>query len=258
MVNWRENVNTLNLPRTSRTTTTRAESSWTGLYWVGSISATLFVILIVVPIMLLFIAPQPPLSDGTALLQYIAAHKSVYLTELVSFVGLSLPALVVFLALYVALERVNSSFAAIGAMIGIASETIALAYNSSPPSLNPGLLQLSNQYVVASSEAHRVALATAAEGLMAVSNAVNGAGILTALGILILSWVMRQDFFWRNAGTLGIVTGVFGIVSEVLRDVIGPGYFLYGMLLPAWFVAVGWKLYLLGKRNRELSQGGAS
>jgi Domain of unknown function (DUF4386) len=238
-------VNTLNLPSTSGTTTVRSESSWTGLYWAGSISAALFVILIVIPIALLFIAPQPPLSDGTALLQYIAAHKSVYFTELVSFVGLSLPALVVFLALYAALERVNPSFAAIGALIGVASEIIALAYNSSPPSLNPGLLQLSNQFAIANSDAQRLSLATAAEGLMAVSNAVNAAGILTALGILILSWVMRQDFFWRNAGTLGIVTGVFGIVSEVLRDVIGPGYLLYGILLPAWFVAVGWKLYRL-------------
>jgi Domain of unknown function (DUF4386) len=249
---WKK-VNTFNLPSTSGTTTVRSESSWTGLYLAGSISAALYVILIVVPIVLLLIVPQPPLSDGIALLQYIAAHKSVYLTELVSFVGLSLPALVVFLALYAALERVNSSFAAIGALIGVASETIALAYNSSPPSLSPGLLQLSNQYVAASSEAQRLSLATAAEGLMAVSNAVNAAGILTALGILILSWVMRQDFFWRNAGTLGIVTGVFGIVSEVLRDLIGPGYFLYGILLPAWFVAVGWKLYRLRESGRGVS-----
>jgi hypothetical protein len=58
---------------------------------------------------------------------------------------------------------------------------------------------------------------------------------------------MQTDHFWKGLGYLNVVTGVFGIGSEVLRDVIGPGYFLYGILLPAWFMAVGWKLYRLGK-----------
>jgi hypothetical protein len=235
------------MPRTSQEALTGSDSSWRGLYWAGSISAALFVVLILIPIVLVFIAPQPPISDGSALLQYIATHKAVYLMELVCFVGLSLPAMIVFLALFTALKQVNSSFAAIGGLIAIASEVIALAYNSSPPSLNTGLLLLSNQYIAATSEAQRLALTTAAEGLMAVSNAVNAAGILTAFGILILSWVMTQGSFWKRVGYLGIVTGVLGIGSEVLRDMIGAGYFIYGMLLPAWFVAVGWKLYRFGK-----------
>jgi hypothetical protein len=160
-------------------------------------------------------------------------------------VGLGLPAMIVFLALYKALERVNASVAAIGALIGVASETIALAYNSSPPSLSTGLLYLSDHYAANTSELQRAPLATAAEGLMALSNAVNAAGILTAFGILLLSSVMRKDHFWQGVGYLGVVTGVFGVGSEVLRDLIGPGYFLYGILLPAWFIAVGWKLYRL-------------
>ena len=48
-------------------------------------SAALYVVLIVLPLVLLFSAPQPPLSDGAALLQHIAPYKPVYLTELVSF-----------------------------------------------------------------------------------------------------------------------------------------------------------------------------
>jgi hypothetical protein len=28
---------------------------------------------------------------------------------------------------------------------------------------------------------------------------------------------------------------------------IGPGYYVYGLLLPAWFLAVGWNLYRLEK-----------
>jgi hypothetical protein len=247
-------VKTLNMLRTSQEATTGSDSLWRGLYWVGSISAALFVVLIVIPIVLLVIAPQPPLLDGSALLQYIANHKAVYLIELVCFMGLSLPAMIVFLALSTALKPVNSSYAAIGGLIAIASEIIALAYNSSPPSLNTGLLQLSNQYIAATSEAQRLALTTAAEGLMAVSNAVNAAGILTAFGILILSWIMAQAGFSKRVGYLGMVTGVLGIGSEVLRNMIGAGYFIYGMLLPAWFVAVGWKLYRLGKPIQDNTQ----
>ncbi len=28
---------------------------------------------------------------------------------------------------------------------------------------------------------------------------------------------------------------------------IGPGYFVYGLLLPTWFLLVGWKLYRLAR-----------
>ena len=69
---------------------------------------------------------------GGALLEYIAAHQVIYLTELVCFVGLAVPALVVFIAVAVALKDANKSIAAIGGLFGIASEVIALALGSSP------------------------------------------------------------------------------------------------------------------------------
>lgn len=125
-------------------------------------------------------------------------------------------------------------------MIGGTSEVVALAYNSSTPSLNGSLVYLSDHYMAATIDAQRVVLATAAEGLMATSNAVNTAGILTALRILIVSLVMLRGVFPRTVACLGIVTGTVGIVSEALREVIGPGYYAYGLLLPIWFAAVGW------------------
>ena len=126
---------------------------------------------------------------------------------------------------------------------------IALAYNSSPPSLNGGLVYLSYHYVAATTAAQRAAFATAAESLIAVSNAVNAAGILTAISMLILSLVMLKGVFHKGVAYLGIVTGVLGIVSEAFRDILGPGYYVYGLLLPIWFLAVGWKLYRLGSSS---------
>src|SRR2546421_10522124 len=235
-------METLRVGRSSREAVASPDPSWRGLYRAGGVSAALYAVLIIDPFELQKPTPLPPLSGGAATLQYIALHKPVYIIELVSFVGLSLPAMVVFLALYGALKHLNKSYAALGALVGIASEVIALAYNSSPPSLNGGLVYLSDHYVAATTAAQRAAFATAAESLIAVSNAVNAAGILTAISML-------KGVFHKGVAYLGIVTGALGIVSEAFRDILGPGYYVYGLLLPIWFLAVGWKLSRLGSSS---------
>lgn len=108
-------------------------SSWALLYKAGSVSAAVYVVLVLVPMVLVFTAPVPPDSGGP-LLAYIAARKVVYLVELVSFVGLAVPALVVFTAVATALMRVDMSLALLGGLLGVVSETIALELGSSPQS----------------------------------------------------------------------------------------------------------------------------
>ncbi len=225
----------------------RPDSSWGLLFMAGGWSAVLYVLLVLVPIALVFLAPVAP-TEGAALLEYIAAHKGVYLTELGCFVGLAVPALVVFSAVAVALKDLNQSIAAIGGLFGIASEVIALALGSSPQSLHGGLVVLSNIYVTAGGDADRTRLVSAAEALIAATNAVSWAGILTAAAILLLSSIMRRtSFFGPVLGGIGIVTGAVGVVSEALRPVIGPAYLLYGLLLPTWFALVAWKLLHLDR-----------
>ena len=225
-------------------------ASWKFLYGAGAVSAFAYVLLILIPLVLLVVQPQAPLRGGAAILEYIAAHKAIYLAELICFVGLSLPAIVVFLALGAALWRRDRSLALIGAVIGVGSELIALALGSSPPSLNGGLVLLSAQYQAAS-EVLRPSLAAAAEALAAYANAVSAAGMLTALGILILSIPMARGGFPKWVGVLGIVTGALGIAFEALRDYIGAAYGLYGILLPLWFVLSGVGLGRLRKAEGE-------
>jgi hypothetical protein len=190
-------------------------------------------------------------------LAYIASHKAVYLVELVCFVGLSVPALLVFASLAVSLKGIDKSLAATGALIGIVSEVLALALNSSPPSLNGTLVYLSDQYAAAASEAQRLALATAAEGSIASANAVASAGILTALAILVLSLAMLRGPTRRAAAYLGIVTGAAGIVLEALRPAVGMAYAIYGLLLPAWFVVVGVRLHRDGRAEASMKSRSA-
>jgi hypothetical protein len=234
--------------RSSKNTGAVPDTSWKSLYGAGAVSALLYIVLIFVPIVLVFTVPQPPGSGGAAVLRYIASHKLVYMVELVCFVGLSVPAIVVFVALSAALKDLNKGIVAIGGLMGVASEIIALALGSSPPSLHGGLVYLSHQFITAAVVAQRAALASAAEGFIAAANAVTPAGILTAAGILILSLVMRKGVFHKAVAYFGIVTGVFGIVSEALRPMMGIAYTLYGILLMAWFIPVGWKLLSLGRR----------
>ena len=132
---------------------------------------------------------------GAAVLDYVASHRAVYLVELVCFVGLAVPAHVVFGAVAVALKDTHRTLAAIGGLFGIASEVIALALGSSPQSLHGGLVVLSNAYRASGDGAERAALVSAAEALVAATNAVSWAGILTAAAILLLSWAMRGSSY---------------------------------------------------------------
>lgn len=224
------------------------DGSWRRLYLAGSIAALLYVVLVLVPVVLVFLAPVPP-TEGRAVLEYVAAHKALYLVELVCFVGLAVPALVVFGALTAALWPIDKSVAVLGGLFGIASEVIALALGSSPQSLHGGLVVLSNAYVRAATETRRAELVSAADALIAATNAVSWAGILTAAGILVLSLLMRRGGFGTAVAVLGVVAGALGIVSEALRPLIGPAYLLYGLLLPTWFALVGWKLRRLARRD---------
>ena len=111
-------------------------------------------------------------------------------------------------------------------------------------------MYLSDQYMAATTVAQHTAFATAAEVFIAQNNITGAVGILTPAGILLVSLVMLRGVFPGGVAYLGIVTGTLGIFSEALRPLIGPGYFVYGLLLPTWFLLVGWKLYRLAKDYR--------
>ncbi len=241
---------TLNVGRSSAEAEASPDPSWKGLYLAGGISAMLFFILnIVVLSVFNFITPQPPssgevgsLPGGVATLQYIASNKSVFIIQQLLFAGPIVLLIVVFLALYVALKHLDKSYAAIGALIGIASQVLGLALFA----LVFGLLYLSDLYAATTAVTQRATFATAAESLIAQYNAVSISGLLLAIGILIISLVMLKGVFHKAVAYLGIVSGAVGIVCEALRPMIGPGYAVY-LILYIWLIAVGWKLYKLSR-----------
>jgi hypothetical protein len=216
----------------------RSDREWAALYKVGAVAAFIYVAMMLAPLVLMIVAPVPPMEGGAAILDYVNAHRAVYFAELVCFVGLCIPAMAMFLALGIALRSASPSFALLGSALGIASEIAAFALGSSPPSLSWALAELATRYATAVGPA-RDALAAGAEALAANANAVSLVGVLTALGILIVSSFFAKGALGRAAGIIGIVTGASGIVLEAFRPYVGAVYGLYGILLPAWSVAVG-------------------
>jgi len=224
------------------------QASWRGLYRTGAWAAVMYVALVVAPLGLLAAAPVPP-SSGAAVLDYIGDHRTVYLAELVCFVGLSIPALVVFAAWAVAVRHIDPGLALLGGLFGVGSEITALAVGSSPQSLNGGLVILSDAYRSSTGADQRAGLAHAADAVVATTNAMPWAGVLTAAAILVLSLAMWSGPFPKALAAVGIVTGALGLLAETFRPIIGPLYLVYGLLLPTWFALIGWRLHLLAPQE---------
>ena len=239
-------MNTLQFRRSAAEAEAAPDPSWSGLYRSGGISAALFVVLVLAAIVLVVVAPPPLSANGATTLQYIASHKVLYIVEQVLWLAPSVFGAVVFLALFQALKHLNKSYAALGALAGFVSWVLGLAIPTTGGGA-PVLVYLSDQFMTATTAAQHTAFATAAEAFIAENNIPFAAGILGPVGILILSLVMLKGVFPKGVAYLGITTGVLGIVSEALRPLIGPGYFVYGLLLPIWLLVIGWKLYRLAR-----------
>jgi hypothetical protein len=239
-------MSTLPLERSAAEAEATPDPSWRDLYRAGGVSAALFVVLILTAIVLVVVAPPPLFANGATTLQYIASHKALYIIEQVLWLTPNVFAAVVFLALFQALKHLNRSYAALGALAGFVSWVLGLAIPTTGGGA-PVLVYLSDQYMAATTAAQHTAFATAAEAFIVENNTPFAAGVLAPVGILVISLVMLKGVFPKGVAYLGIATGVLGVVGEVFRPLIGAGYSVYGVLLPIWFLAVGWKLYRLAR-----------
>ncbi|MFP5312398.1 MAG: DUF4386 family protein, partial [Actinomycetes bacterium] len=176
--------------------------SWNLLCRVGG-AAALLVVLCGVAALVLYAAATPPVSGGEATLQFIAGHKASYIAQQLLWLVPSLFALIAFVALLVALFPASPSLAVLGFAAGGASWTALLAV----PVTSVGtlsLVYLSDQYTAAADPAARSAVAAAAETFVAENNTVSLAGLLTPLGILLISLPMVRGVLPHWAGWLGI------------------------------------------------------
>jgi hypothetical protein len=214
---------------------------WRSLYRVGGISGIVAVLVYATALVLVSVAPPPTNADGSHTLDYVAAHRGLYTVEQVLWLAPGALVMVMFLALAVSLRTVDKSYAAIAGLVGVSSWALTLALPTSGGGA-PLLVDLSLRYATATESGQRTAYATIAEGLLADNRTPNLVGVLTTVGILLISVVMVKSAYPRWVAVLGIMTGGLGIVSETLRPVLGGWYAVYGVLLLIWLAVVGWRL----------------
>lgn len=225
------------------------DPAWRRFYVVGGVCAGLYVLvaLLVPGVMVTAVANfWDILVDPSALLAFIADNKLYWHIVQGGVLEASILLIITFAAVYLALKQVDRVFAAIGTIISIATQLLFMAYY--PVLL--GLVYLSDQYATAGA-ARRASLEASAEALIAQNSAFNPIyEALMGLGILFLSLAMLKGVFPRYIAYLGIVTCVAAFIGLSLYPIVGLGYFFWWAFFVVWLLAVGWKLYKLG-RTRE-------
>ncbi|HEY9291608.1 MAG TPA: hypothetical protein VIP98_10060 [Microlunatus sp.] len=229
---------------------TEQDPAWQPLYAAGAVSAGLAVVAYAVALVVVAVSTSPPDAGGASVLTYVHIHRSLYIVRQVLWMMPSLFLIVVSLALAVALRHVSKSWAAIVGVIAITSWAVSFAW---PTSGDGSLIMvvLSDRYVDASTESARAASVAGAELLVAFNSVPAVIGVLQTLGVLLISLLMLRSSFSTVVAWLGVVTGAIGIVSELLRPLLGWAYAIYGLLLFVWLAWIALALWKLAVRQRR-------
>jgi hypothetical protein len=219
-------------------------ASWRPLYRAGAISAGLAVLMYLAALAIFAVTTAPPTTGGAAMLEYVDAHRTIYIVRQVLWVAPSLPLVVVMLALAVALWPLGKSFAATVGAIAASSWALSFAW----PTTGEGslaMVRLSDRYATVMTDAERAPFVAGAELLIARNDTQVVLGVLQTLGILLIALLMLRGVFARRLAWLGVATGAVGIAAEALRPLLGWGYAVYGVLIFVWLGWLAWALWHL-------------
>jgi hypothetical protein len=226
------------------------DPAWSPLYRAGAMSGGLALILYLAALVIFVITTAPPTVGGAAILEYVNAHRTIYIIRQVLWLAPSLLLMVVALALAVSLYPSGKSAATIAGVIAISSWAVSFGW----PTTGEGSLAmvvLSDRYLTATTDAERAHYVAGAEVLQALNDTQVVIGVLQTLGILLLSALMLRGVFPTGLAWLGVATGGIGIISEALRPMLGWAYAVYGLLLFGWLIWVAVALWRLGAQKAQ-------
>jgi hypothetical protein len=225
-----------------------ADPRWKDLYRIGGIASLLLAGLIAFAVIAYFIWPYTPGFASTE--DIFAALQTDRLGALFSLDVMMLVTapidIFLFLALYVALKRVNESFALIALVLGLMA--IALLIPTKPLA---ELVFLSEQYATATTETAKSQYLAAGEALLTLAGGTAwiNFSLFGNISFLLSSVLMlRSKSFGKATAYIGIVNSIFalGIIIPVfvIQAICGLGATLVGTL---WFVLLGRGFFRLGK-----------
>lgn len=223
-----------------------AEMRWKDLYRIGGIACLFVVALVILAIIAFFIRPYAPGSTSTV--DIFTTLREDMLGGLVSLdillLVIELVTVLPLLALYVALKRVNESYALIALVLGLIA---VVSFIVSRPLAE--LVLLSEEYATAATETARSQYSAAGEALLALfdGTAWMVGTVLVGVSALISSLLMlRSPIFGKTTAYVGIIASVPGfgffipVIGPVLLFVVTFGGVIWYILIARTFFRLGW------------------
>lgn len=226
-----------------------ADSQWKGLYKAAGLAAIVMLVLILAQSAVFVAFPPPSTVEG-----YFSLFQRNWLAGLLDldliYILITALMIPIYLALYVALRRVNESVVTIATAISLV--TTAVYFNSRT---SFEMLNLSSQYANATTDAQRTIFLSAGQAALAT---FSGTGfdvyyILSAIALLLFSIVMLQsNVFGKAISYMGIISGVLMLVPSTAGPV--GLVFAFASLIPwmIWLILFARRLFLsLSRASKE-------
>ncbi len=234
-------------------TSEAVDPTYTGLFRVGGVAALVVAFLTVIEVIVFTLYPQPNTVSG-----WFELFQGSPIIGLLDFWGLEVPIyamyILVFLAIYAVLKRVDQGSMAIALTLALLGIAIFFA------TTNPfSMLSLSRQFAAATTDANRSALLAAGEALLANTNqriigGFNIGFLLVSVAGLIVSSVMRRDNSFRGlTAYVGILAFGFSLADYLRQALTSSAIIALLLILPGallivvWFSLVGRRLLQLGR-----------
>ncbi len=218
-----------------------AEPQWKDLYGIGGIVAVVLEVLILLTIVAFVIWPYLP---GSASAEEIMA--AINRDRLGGLMALDLMLLIsnlcgvlLFLALYVSLKRVNESYALIALTLGLIAAVLIV-----PARPISEMFHLSEQFASAETDAARSQYLAAGEAVLALFDGTNLQvnTFLGGLSLLISSFLMlRSKDFSKSTAYVGVATNLavcgffLPVAGTFLLFLSLPGYLIWNIQLTRGF-----------------------
>jgi hypothetical protein len=159
-----------------------------------------------------------------------------------------------YLGLYAALRKENHVYAALAMTIAFIGVAVFFATNRALP-----MLDLSDQYAAATTDAQRASLVAAGQAMLSVGQSHTpgtfmGFFFADLAGIIMSAAMLRSNIFGRASAYLGILGFVLLMIFEILAsfvwtlDNVAIALAMFGGLLSTiWYVSSGLRLLRLGQ-----------
>jgi hypothetical protein len=233
-------------------------AKWRTLYYAGAVAPLIALFFYLFEFSILFLGePYPTTTEGWYTLVQRSKLLSLWYLNALDILSFALLG-IMFLALYVALRRVRSSWILIALYLALLGVVVFIV----PRVLHLSLLPLSDLYAAAATDTQKTIYLAAGEALSQVSSATPqtlGFLFMAMAGLIISIVILHSQSFGKSvalskaAGCVGIAGFVaalanFGgrLLAPTIAEILMP---INGLLWFAWWILVSVTLFKLARKT---------